>query len=71
MLTGGKYGVVFAFAAEGLRVGLVGIQGGQTFLVKKKRRFSAKRFELVFGFPSLECGRDGKAGTIWVLFFLP
>lgn len=30
-------GAVFAFAAEGLRVGLVGTQGEQTFLVKIKK----------------------------------
>lgn len=29
-------GAVFVFAAEGLRVGLVGTQGEQTFLVKEK-----------------------------------
>lgn len=70
MLIGGKYGVVFALAAEGLRVGLVGTQGGQTFLVKKKGD-SVLRHEPVFGFPNLECERDGEAATMWVLFFLP
>lgn len=47
MPTGGKYGVIVAFATKELRVGLVGIQ---TFLVKEKGGLSAKRFGIMSSF---------------------